>query len=157
MSTAKIGSNVCPDSLVKSVAAGFNERRSKKGLKALKVTSEMTRSAAKVAAAHQPRWKEPNFELAGQYVLHKVQPASHGGPTHFDLRGLDIFAGSRLNSADGAPWYTGDTADGRYFTSDEWQRTTEMGVGCAAYRRTSGSNKRFLMVVHFKFPPYIIV
>ena len=124
----------------------------------------MTSSARK--AVTTPRTLLPNYELAGQYVIRKIEHDKScqndgGGDNYIDLRGLNLLSG-KLSSSSGAPWYTGDTDEeesGRFFTDNEWRRTTEMGVACHAYAEESnlygvcgGRIKHFLMVVHFKFP-----
>ena len=165
MSSVELGSFSCPRSLVQSTLAAFNARRRNKGgggMRPLRLTREMTVSARKAVTA--PRTLLPNYELAGQYFVRKVEhdKSCQTENNFIDLRGLNLLGGKLSTS--GAPWYTGDTdteeESGRFFTEQEWRQTAEMGVACHAYAEESaflydtcgGRTKHFLMVVHFKFP-----
>ncbi len=178
MSRVELGTNLCPPGLVQSTLSVFNERRRKLGMRPLKLSQAMTKSARE--QAYRTAMTDKLFQsypFAGQYMLKKVvriddDKKSHSGSSDddkfIDLRGLNLLGGSKLNSSSGAPWFTGDDVDegvsvqhGRFFTDDEWRRTTEMGVACRAYKEGFITNtkkkKTFLMMVHFKFPPVVIV
>ena len=93
-------------------------------------------------------WYQPNTPIAGQYNVGKDAPLS---AEVIDLHELDIF--NRWDEWKGLPKYVpGNGEPDRYFTPEEWARTREFGIGCAAYPYQPSKKNLFWIVVFFKHP-----
>lgn len=150
LGSIKVPISNCPDDIVEAATEQLNHLRAEQELAPLKYSQEMATSASNwvtyLATTGEEDFSlfEPDYALASQYLVGKSaiekendddqDPDQDPDKSTLNLSDMNLlggWAGKELR--DRKPTFTGEN-ESRPLYDDEWSRTEEFGVGCAAWQ-----------------------